>query len=478
LGEHLASADDALRPAALGKVKNIHFVGIGGSGMSGIAEVMLNQGYAVSGSDLLQSATIAHLEKMGADVTIGHSSKAVGNSDVLVVSSAVDSSNPEIIAAHQQRIPVIARAEMLGELMRYKHGIAIAGTHGKTTTTSLIASIFQAAGLDPTVVIGGLLNSAGSNAQLGTSQYFIAEADESDASFLHLQPLIAVITNIDRDHISTYAGDFLNLQNTFLEFTHRLPFYGTAVVCIDDVHVVEILPRISRPTITYGFSEQADVRATDVRALGRAWEFTVLRRNQSPAFNVMLPLPGNHNVLNALAAIAVALEEGISDAAINLGLKRYAGVGRRFETHEKVRFKSVNLTLVDDYGHHPTEVDAVIETARAVWPDNRLVLIFQPHRYSRTQDLFDDFLRVLSKADALVMLPVYSAGETPIAGADSRSLARGIRERSGITPVNVESLSEVMEVLPAVLRDGDVVLVQGAGNVNQIKQRILEVDDD
>ncbi len=460
-------------PGEMRRVRHIHFVGIGGSGMSGIAEVMINQGYQVTGSDLSSSASVDRLIGLGAEIEIGHSKDNLKGSDVLVISSAVSMENPEVVAAQEQRVPVVARAEMLGELMRYKHGIAVAGTHGKTTTTSLIASIFQAAELDPTVVIGGLLNSVGSNARLGASRYFIAEADESDASFLHLQPLLAVVTNIDRDHISTYAGDFHNLQDTFVEFLHRLPFYGTAVVCIDDPNVVEVIPRISRPIVTYGFSETADIQAIDLKSDGRIWSFTARRKNALPDIDVSLPLPGRHNVSNALAAIAVAMEEGVSDAAVVRGLQSYAGVGRRFETHEGVLIGEKEFTLVDDYGHHPTEVDSVMATVRVVWPNKRLVLVFQPHRYSRTQDLFDDFLRVLSKADLLVLLPVYSAGEEPISGADSRALARAIRERSNMSLLSVESIDEAMEVLPTVVSEGDVLLIQGAGNVNQVKHRIM-----
>ena len=460
------------RVPEMGRVRRIHFVGIGGAGMSGIAEVLLNTGYEISGSDVQTSATTARLERMGAHITIGHSAKALRGADVVVASSAIGDDNPEVVAAHAQRIPVIARAEMLGELMRYRHGIAIAGTHGKTTTTSLVTSIFQAADRDPTFVIGGLLKSAGTNAKLGDSRVIIVEADESDASFLSLQPMLAVITNIDMDHMSTYAHDYAQLERTFVAFAQRLPFYGSAVVCLDDDNLRRILQDISRPLITYGFHEQADYRAQDLRSDGLSWRFTAQRPDGHPDLAIELSIPGEHNVRNALAAIAVATDEGIDDAAIVAGLADFHGVGRRFEVTEDVVFDARRITLVDDYGHHPTEVAAVLATARRVWPERRLVMAYQPHRYSRTRDLFDDFVRVLSEPDALLLVDVYAAGEAPIAGADGKALCRGLRQRGAVEPVFARDCDEAMALLPSLLREDDVVIVQGAGNVNQLSAQL------
>lgn len=451
----------------MGRVRNIHFIGIGGAGMCGIAEVLLNQGYRVSGSDLRASETTRRLESLGARIRLGHHADHVQEADVVVVSSAIDEENPELVSAHALRVPVVARAEMLGELMRYRHGIAVAGTHGKTTTTSLITAIFQAADLDPTFVIGGLLNSTGSNAQLGGSRYLIAEADESDASFLHLQPMSAVITNIDQDHMSTYGNDFARLKQTFVDFAHRLPFYGSVVVCADDTETLSILPDLARPVLTYGFSDDADYRAADCEVLDGRWRFKV-ERPAGAALTIELAIPGEHNVLNALAAIAIASDEGIDDAAIVSGLRGFGGVSRRFQIVEAVRVDSRTITLVDDYGHHPTEVTAVINTARQIWPDRRLVMAYQPHRYSRTRDLYDDFVRVLSSVDALVVLEVYAAGETAIAGADGKSLCQGVRQRGGLVPVFAEDTDEALGILPGILKEGDVLIVQGAGNVNAI----------
>lgn len=459
------------------RVRHIHFIGIGGSGMCGIAEVLLNQGYEVSGSDTQPSATTTRLKSLGATVYGDHQSDHIAGADVVVVSSAVDPDNVELSAAHSRRIPVVPRAEMLGELMRYRHGIAVAGTHGKTTTTSLIASIFQAAKLDPTFVIGGLLNSTGSNARLGASRMFIAEADESDASFLFLQPMLAVITNIDRDHLGTYDGDFGKLKDTFVAFVHRLPFYGAVVLCLDDPEVVSILPKLSRPMLTYGFAEDADFRAVDVETHGRTWRFKVLRPGDAGELDVTINLPGTHNVRNALAAIAVATDEGVPDEAIVAGLAAFSGVGRRFQVTEDRMIGETSYTLVDDYGHHPTEVDAVIRTARRVWPDNRLVMVYQPHRFTRTHDLYDDFVKVLSEVDKLILLEVYSAGESFIAGADGRSLCQGIRERGGITPVYAADPEEAYALLPDVLESGDVLIVQGAGSVSQLSRRLRGEDD-
>ena len=445
------------------RIRRIHFVGIAGSGMCGIAEVLHNQGYRITGSDLQRSEVSARLQELGIQVDIGQRPENVQGADVVVVSSAIRRDNPECVAAREARIPVVPRAEMLGELMRYRHGIAVAGTHGKTTTTSLITAIFNAAGLDPTFVIGGLLNAAGTNAGLGSSRFLVAEADESDASFLHLQPMVAVLTNIDADHMGTYGGDFSRLKATFVDFLHRLPFYGLAVVCLDDPHVRTILEEVSRPLITYGLDSAAAVRAEAIRTEGRATEFRVLREGHEP-LAVRMPLPGRHNVLNALAAIAVATDEGLSDRAILEGLATFSGVGRRFQVAEGALFGR-SLTLVDDYGHHPTEVAAVIETARACWPGRRLVMLYQPHRYSRTHDLYDDFTRVLGAVDALVLLDVYPAGEAPIAGADGRALARGIRQRGGLDPIFVPDRDAVATTLQEILQPDDVLVLQGAGDI-------------
>jgi UDP-N-acetylmuramate--alanine ligase len=457
----------------MGRVRNIHFVGIGGAGMCGIAEVLLNQGYQVSGSDLRASATTRRLETMGARIKLGHDADNLNQSDVVVVSSAIAEDNPELMAAHAARIPVVARAEMLGELMRYRHGIAVAGTHGKTTTTSLITAIFQAADLDPTFVIGGLLNSTGSNARLGGSRYLIAEADESDASFLHLQPMSAVITNIDQDHMGTYGNDFARLKQTFIDFAHRLPFYGSVVVCADDPETLSILPELARPVLTYGFAEDADFRVSDCEVVKGRWQFTVHRRARED-LTLRLAIPGEHNVLNALAAIAIASDEGIADASIVAGLEEFTGVSRRFEITRDVAVGDVQITLVDDYGHHPTEVAAVISTARQLWPDRRLVMVYQPHRYSRTRDLFDDFVRVLSSVDALVLLEVYAAGEAPLAGADGKALCQGVRQRGGLLPVFAADTEEALGILPGILQADDILIVQGAGNVNAISAALLE----
>lgn len=458
----------------MGRVRRIHFVGIGGAGMCGIAEVLLNQGYLITGSDLQASSVTARLVELGARVRIGHDSSHVQDCDVVVISSAVSADNPEVVAAHEMRIPVVARAEMLGELMRYRHGIAIAGTHGKTTTTSLITAIFQAADLDPTFVVGGLLNSTGTNARLGVSRYMIAEADESDASFLFLQPMSAVITNIDRDHMGTYDDDFEKLKRTFVEFVHRLPFYGSIVLCIDDEHVRDVLPQLARPMLTYGFADDADFRAEDLQTVGQTWQFVVRRPHGLPDLSISLAIPGRHNVLNALAAIAIATDEGIDDKAIVEALRQFSGVGRRFEVVENVAIGAGRVTLVDDYGHHPTEVKSVIETVRTVWPDRRLVMAYQPHRYTRTRDLYDDFVKVLSGVDVLVLLEVYSAGEEPLPGADGKSLCKGIRQRGLVNPVFSETPDEAFDLLSGLLEDGDILLVQGAGNVSRISQQLQD----
>ena len=456
----------------MGRVRRVHFVGIGGAGMSGIAEVLINLGYEVSGSDLRQSEATERLAALGAKVHQGHAAQQVAGTDVVVRSSAVDESNPEIATAHERRIPVVARAEMLGELMRYRHGIAIAGTHGKTTTTSLLTAIYQAAGLDPTFVIGGLLESAGANARLGASRVIIVEADESDASFLHLQPMLAVVTNIDEDHMATYGHDFKRLQATFIEFIHRLPFYGTAVLCLDDPVLRGLLPQVSRPMLTYGFAPDADYRVSSLEPNGRHWRFRAHRPQGRAPLDIRLAAPGRHNVSNALAAIAVATDEGVADAAICEGLASFAGVGRRFQVFDGIDVGGAEVTLVDDYGHHPTEIQAVLCTARKVWPGRRFVMAYQPHRFSRTRDHFDQFVRVLSEVDQLILVDVYAAGEAPIAGADGPALCRGIRSRGAAAPVFAVDPGEALELLPRIVRSGDVVLVQGAGNVNEISNQL------
>jgi UDP-N-acetylmuramate--alanine ligase len=456
----------------MGRVRSIHFVGIGGAGMCGIAEVLINQGYVVSGSDAKASENTARLIQMGAAVAIGHNAALVAEADVVVTSSAIGEGNVEVVAARRARTPVIARAEMLGELMRYRHGIAVAGTHGKTTTTSLITEIFRCAGLSPTFVIGGLLNSAGTNAELGAGRYLIAEADESDASFLHLQPMSAVVTNIDADHMATYGNNFETLKATFVQFVHRLPFYGTVALCVDDPHVVELLPLLARPLLTYGLTEQAQFRAVDVSQDGFGSTFKVLRGGLGCDLNVRLAVPGAHNVLNALAAIAIATEEQIADEFIVEGLRGFAGVDRRFQVDETVLVGAHAVTLVDDYGHHPTEVDAVIATARQVWPERRLVMAYQPHRYTRTRDLFEDFVRVLSKVDGLVLLDVYAAGEEMIAGADSKSLSQAIRQRGAVSPFYAEDPGEALALLPSLCQSGDVLVIQGAGNISTISHEL------
>ncbi|WP_178115930.1 UDP-N-acetylmuramate--L-alanine ligase [Pseudomonas sp. MS19] len=455
------------------RIRNIHFVGIGGAGMCGIAEVLLNLGYQVSGSDLKASAVTDRLEKFGAKIFIGHQADNSAHADVLVVSSAVNTANPEVASALERRVPVVPRAEMLAELMRYRHGVAVAGTHGKTTTTSLLASVFAAGGLDPTFVIGGRLNAAGTNAQLGTSRYLIAEADESDASFLHLQPMVAVVTNIDMDHMSTYEGDFNKLKKTFIEFLHNLPFYGLAVMCVDDPVVCEILPHVARPTVTYGFAEDADVRAINVRQEGMRTFFTVLRPDREP-LDVSVNMPGNHNVLNSLATIAIATDEGISDEAIVQGLSGFQGVGRRFQVYGELPVEGGEVMLVDDYGHHPREVAAVIKAVRGGWPDRRLVMVYQPHRFSRTRDLYDDFVQVLGETNVLLLMEVYPAGEEPIPGADSRQLCHSIRQRGQLDPIYIERGVDLAPLIKPLLRAGDILLCQGAGDIGGLAPQLLQ----
>jgi UDP-N-acetylmuramate--alanine ligase len=459
------------------KVKLVHFVGIGGSGMSGIAEVLINLGFSVSGSDIADNGTTRRLVSLGAKVYLGHAASNLGAADVVVVSTAVNDGNPEITAARNNKIPVVPRALMLAELMRFRQGIAVAGTHGKTTTTSLIASILAEAGMDPTFVIGGRLEAAGSHARLGTGEYIVAEADESDASFLHLTPVISVVTNIDADHMETYDHDFEKLKAAFVEFLQCLPFYGMAVVCIDDPNIRAILPDISKPVMPYGFSEDARIRATDVRADHGQMHFTVQRINgATTTFDVTLNLPGNHYVLNALAAIAVASELNVPDAAIIKALKEFKGVGRRFERYGEVAAKDGGtFTLIDDYGHHPVEIQAVIVAARAAFPGRRLVMAFQPHRYTRTRDCFEDFVKVLSTVDALLLTEVYSAGEPPIVAADGRSLVRGIRVAEKVEPLFVETPAELPEAILGVAKAGDVVIVMGAGSIGQVAANTREL---
>ncbi|GAB1622877.1 UDP-N-acetylmuramate--L-alanine ligase [Agarivorans albus] len=455
------------------KVKRIHFVGIGGAGMGGIAEVLANEGYQISGSDQAASAMTERLQGVGAEVFFEHNESNIKGANVVVVSTAIKEDNPEVQAARAARIPVVRRAEMLAELMRYRHGVAVAGTHGKTTTTSLIASIYGQAELDPTFVIGGLLNSAGTNARLGNSRYLIAEADESDASFLHLQPMVAVVTNVEPDHMETYGGDEAQLHATFIDFLHNLPFYGVAVMCIDDPGVQALLPQIGRQIITYGFSEEADVRITHFAQQGDRCSFTVNRKD-CEQLDISLNMPGEHNALNAAAAIAVASEDGIEDAAIVEALNRFAGIGRRFQQYGEFATGNGSALLVDDYGHHPTEVLATVKAARAAWPERRLVMAFQPHRYSRTRDLYEDFVDVLAQVDSLLLLEVYSAGEEVIAGADSRALCRSLRQR-GLEPIYVKQPSELNGLLADVIEDGDVVLTQGAGNIGVLARQLGEL---
>ena len=456
------------------RIRTIHFVGIGGAGMCGIAEVLANQGYSISGSDIKASQVTARLESLGMKIFIGHRAANVDDADVVVFSSAIKENNAEIKAARRRGKPIIPRAEMLAELMRYRHGVAIAGTHGKTTTTSILASILAAANLDPTFVIGGLLNSAGSNARLGESRYLVAEADESDASFLHLQPMVAVVTNIDEDHMSTYEGDFNRLKNYFVAFLHNLPFYGLAVLCIDDPVVAEILPQVSRPVLTYGFSDKADFRIVQFSQQGKVTEFEVARPDGRSNLKLKLAMPGRHYALNATAAVVVATDEGLSDKAICEGIGNFAGVGRRFDELGNFPVADGEVMLIDDYGHHPREVAATIAALRAGWPKRRLVMVYQPHRYSRTKDLYEDFVEVLSEVDVLLLLDVYSAGEARIPGADSRSLCRSIRQRGRLDPVFVQKASDLNRLLRNILRDGDIVVTQGAGSVGALAKELCQ----
>ena len=458
------------------KVKQLHFIGIGGSGMSGIAEVLLSLGYQVSGADLSESASIKRLRTLGAKIVIGHAANNIAGADVVVISSAVKANNPEVVAAKAARVPVVARAMMLAELMRFKQGIAIAGTHGKTTTTSLISHVLDTAGLDPTCVIGGRLNSIGTNARLGKGEYLVAEADESDASFLYLKPIMAVVTNIDQDHMETYAHDFAKLKSAFVEFLEHLPFYGLAVLCADDANLREIMPRLSKPIMTYGFSEQAELRAINVRASGPKMLFSTIQQRDGRLLDVELNLPGMHNVLNALSAIAIAREVGVSDENIAKALASFTGVGRRFQRYGDVKIAAGGAyTLVDDYGHHPVEMAATIAAARGAWPERRVLLAFQPHRFTRTRDLFEDFVRVLSTVDELVLAEVYAAGESPIVAADGRALMRAIRVAGKIEPAFVDTADEIAAAVRSRVRDGDIVITMGAGSVSGVATRLANI---
>ena len=453
------------------KVRHIHFVGIGGSGMSGIAEVLANLGYQVSGSDLSENTATRRLASLGVKVKTKHARDNINGADAVVVSTAVQADNPEVVAARERRIPVVPRALMLAELMRLKQGVAIAGTHGKTTTTSLVASVLAEAGLDPTFVIGGRLNAAGSNARLGAGDFIVVEADESDASFLHLQPVIAVVTNIDADHMDTYQQDFARLKQAFAQFLQNLPFYGAAVLCVDDAHVRAILPEVTKPVLTYGTGEDAMVRAEAIEHAGGRMRFRALRKDAKP-LDVVLNLPGRHNVLNALAAIAVGTEIQVPDAAILKALREFTGVGRRFQNYGEIRLERGSFTLIDDYGHHPAEMAATLEAARGAYPGRRIVLAFQPHRFTRTRDLFEDFVRVLSSVDMLLLAEVYAAGEAPIVAADGRSLARAVRLAGKVEPLFVEDIAAMPDTIRRAAEDRDVVITMGAGSMGGVPAQL------
>ena len=459
-------------------IRHIHFVGIGGAGMSGIAEVLLNLGYVISGSDLSDSAALRRLQSLGIQTHVGHDAKNIAGADAVVTSTAVQADNPEVVAAHAKLIPVVPRAVMLAELMRLKTGVAIAGTHGKTTTTSLVASVLAEAGMDPTFVIGGKLNSAGANAKLGSGDYIVVEADESDASFLNLLPVMAVVTNIDADHMDTYGHDFNKLKGAFIEFLHRMPFYGAAILCTDDPAVRSILPEVSRPITSYGFNEEAQVRAVNVRADNGRMCFTVQRRNgvTLPDLEITLNLAGEHNVLNALAAIAIAVELNVPDAALQKALAEFKGVGRRFQRHGEVAAKNGGaFTLIEDYGHHPVEVAATLAAARGAFPGRRLVLAFQPHRYTRTRDCFEDFVQVMGRADVLWLSEIYAAGEAPIPAADGRALSRAMRVAGHEALVFVDDIQNMAQVIADNAQAGDVVMCMGAGSIGQVPAKVLEL---
>jgi UDP-N-acetylmuramate--alanine ligase len=457
------------------RIDRIHFVGIGGSGMGGIAEVLLNLGYRVQGSDLRSGTMVRRLESLGVPVMLGHSAAHLENADVVVVSSAVPADNPEVLEAQRRRIPVVKRAEMLAELMRFRYGIAVAGTHGKTTTTSLVASVLAEAGLDPTFVIGGRLKSADTHARLGAGRFLVAEADESDASFMHLQPMLAVVTNVEADHMATYGGDFEQLRQTFVDFLYNLPFYGLAIVCSDDPGAASLLARIPRASLTYGFGEDADLRASDFRQQGRMSHFNVARPGGGAPLEVALNLAGRHNAQNALAAIAVALELEVEDAVLLRALANFGGIDRRMQELGEVAAGGGTALLVDDYGHHPTELARTLEAIRETWPDRRVVVAFQPHRYSRTRDLMDDFARVLATSEVLLLCEVYAAGESPLPNADGRALARAIRSRGKVEPVFVGHVEALPEALASVVRPGDLVVTFGAGSIGNIAARLPEL---
>jgi UDP-N-acetylmuramate--alanine ligase len=450
------------------RIHRIHLVGIGGSGMGGIAEVLLNLGYQVQGSDLKPNAVTERLRGLGAQIAFGHSARNVGEADVLVVSSAVHADNAEIIEAQSRRVPIVQRAEMLAELMRFRYAIAVAGTHGKTTTTSMVASLLAEGGLDPTFVIGGRLKSAGTNARLGSGKYLVAEADESDASFMHLQPMIAIVTNVDKDHLGTHDGDFERLKQSFVDFLHNLPFYGLAVICADDPVASSLIAKVSRPVVTYGIEQDADLRAINIERQGLHTRFDVARRGVAKTVRVELNLPGTHNVLNALAAIAVALELGVSEDAIRTALAGFHGVDRRLQQYGDVDTAVGRLTLIDDYGHHPTELAATLEAVRQGWSGRRIVLAFEPHRYTRTRDLIDDFAKVLSGVDALIVSEVYAAGEAPIAGADGKAICRAVRSYQRVEPLYLERIDELPQALIQIGRDGDVIVTMGAGSIGAV----------
>ncbi|MDM0031407.1 UDP-N-acetylmuramate--L-alanine ligase [Variovorax sp. J22P271] len=461
-------------------IRHIHFVGVGGSGMSGIAEVLLNLGYKISGSDLADSATLKRLASLGIATFVGHDAAHIAGADAVVTSTAVNADNPEVVAAREKRIPVVPRAMMLAELMRLKQGIAIAGTHGKTTTTSLVASVLAAAGFDPTFVIGGRLNSAGANAQLGSGDYIVVEADESDASFLNLLPVMAVVTNIDADHMETYGHDFAKLKKAFVDFLHRMPFYGVAILCTDDAAVREVVTQVSCPVTSYGFGEEAQVRAVNVRAVGSQMHFTAQRRNgvTLPDLDIVLNLPGEHNVRNALAVIAVAVELSVPDEAVQRGLADFKGVGRRFQRYGEVPLpggRQGQFTLIDDYGHHPVEMAATIAAARGAFPGRRLVLAFQPHRFTRTRDCFEDFVKVIGQADAVLLGEVYAAGEAPIVAADGRSLARALRVAGKVEPVFVDEIAAMPQAILDNAREGDVLICMGAGSIGAVPAKVVEI---
>ena len=466
--KQVSESGSVLPSSPMRRMQRIHFIGVGGTGMCGIAEVLMNQGFQISGSDQQNSFTIERLQSLGAQIFLGHSAENITDADAVVVSTAIPASNPELVEAKMRGLPIVPRAEMLAELMRFRYGVAIAGTHGKTTTTSLIASIFGEANTAPTFVIGGLLNSANANAQLGSGRYFVAEADESDASFLHLQPMVSVITNIEAEHMETYGGDIERLESTFTDFVQNLPFYGVVVVCVDDPTIRKIKNNFHRTVITYGFSEDALYRITDYHCEQLRSHFNVYCPGVSNPLHVTVNMPGMHNVLNATAALAVAREEGIENAIILRALEQFQGVGRRFSVYPELSFAEKAFTLVDDYGHHPSEVAATLKAAREAWPDNRIVMLFQPHRYTRTRDLYEDFVLTLCRLDVLLLLDIYSAGEEVIAGADAKSLARSIRQRGAVEPIFIESKEDVGKMLAAVLEDDDIVIFQGAGDIGKL----------